>query len=161
MGVSISSWIGQQVTSITYSDINLTNFLKMKGLTKNTKAFPYSTVKEFVFIYMDDLLVCTNEDQENASKIHLIAVEFVLYCSKIMGLTFAWNKTVSMSNLFEFWDMNSIIQLIAYQLPEEITSRICETQEVKQRRFPGLVAFHILRKLCLNSAKLLHPCSTC
>ena len=51
---------------------------------------------------MDDLLVCTNEDQQNASKIHLIAVEFVLYCSKIMGLKFARNKTVLMSKRFKF-----------------------------------------------------------
>ena len=86
MGVSISSWVGQQVTSITYSDINLTIFLKLKGLTTNTKAFSYSTVKEFIIIYMDDLLVTTDEDLEDASKIHLLTIEFILYCTKIMGL---------------------------------------------------------------------------
>ena len=48
MGVSLSSYIGPQVTSITYSDDNLNNFLQMKGLTKNSKEFPYGSVKEFI-----------------------------------------------------------------------------------------------------------------
>ena len=39
MGVSISSWVGQHVTNISYSDVNFVNFLKMKGpiRTKRTR----------------------------------------------------------------------------------------------------------------------------
>ena len=82
MGVSLSSYIGLQVTTITYSNENLDTFLQMKGLTKNSTDFPYTTVSEFLIIYMDDLLLFTNENQQNAEKIHLLAVEFVLFCSK-------------------------------------------------------------------------------
>ena len=74
----------------------------MKGLTKNSADFPYSTVQQFLIIYMDDLLLFTDETQENAEKIHLLTVEFVLFCSKRMGLKFAMNKTIIMSKKFKF-----------------------------------------------------------
>ena len=102
MGVTLSSYIGLQVTYITYSDDNLDCFLQMKGLTKNSVEFPYSSVKQFLLIYMDDLLVFTDETQQNASNIHLLAVEFVLYCSKRMGLKFVMNKTIFMAKNFKF-----------------------------------------------------------
>ena len=54
IGVSLSSYIGLQVTTITYSNDNLDSFLQMKGLTKNSTDFPYSTVQQFLIIYMDD-----------------------------------------------------------------------------------------------------------
>ena len=41
MGVRNSIWVGQRTTNITYSDVNLVNFLKMKGLTLGSKEFPY------------------------------------------------------------------------------------------------------------------------
>ena len=63
----------------------------MKGLTKNSTDFPYTTVSEFLIIYMDDLLLFTDETQKDALRIHLRAVEFVLYCSKRMGLKFEQN----------------------------------------------------------------------
>ena len=74
----------------------------MKGLTKNSVEFPYSTVQQFLIIYMDDLLLFTDETQKNALNIHLLTVEFVLYCSKRMGLKFAMNKTILMSKTFKF-----------------------------------------------------------
>ena len=55
-----------------------------------------------LFVYMDDLIIFSDREQENAENIHLLIVEFVLFCSVRMGLKFARNKTVIMSNEFKF-----------------------------------------------------------
>ena len=59
-----------------------------------------------MIIYMDDLIAFSDSEQENAGKIHLSIVEFVLFCSARMGLKFAKNKTIIMSNEFKFLGHN-------------------------------------------------------
>ena len=102
MGCSLSSFVGSQVTNITYSNEHLTTFLQIKQLEKNTPTFPYSTIDQFLIIYADDLVIFSDRDQENAEDIHILLVEFILFCSIRMGLKFARNKTIVMSNEFQF-----------------------------------------------------------
>ena len=102
MGVSLSGFVGLQVTNITFSNENLGTFLQMKGMNKNSPDFPYSTIDQFMIIYADDLIIFSDKELENAEKIHMLIVEFVLFCSVRMGLKFARNKTVIMSNEFKF-----------------------------------------------------------
>ena len=74
----------------------------MKGLRKDSPDFPYSTIAQFMIIYMDDLIIFSDREKENAENIYLLIVEFVLFCSARMGLKFAKNKTIIMSNEFKF-----------------------------------------------------------
>ena len=102
MGCSLSSFVGCQVTNITYSNEHLSTFLEFKQLEKNTPAFPYSNIDQFLIVYADDLLIYSDRDQDNAEEIHKLLVEFILFCSVRMGLKFARNKTVVMSHQFQF-----------------------------------------------------------
>ena len=58
--------------------------------------------KQPKIIYADDLVIFSDRDQENAEDIHMLLVEFILFCSVRMGLKFAKNKTIIMSNEFQF-----------------------------------------------------------
>ena len=68
MGCSLSSFVGSQVTNITYSNENLETFLQMKQLEKNTPDFPYSTIDQFMIIYADDLIIFPTEIKKMQKK---------------------------------------------------------------------------------------------
>ena len=62
MGCSLSSFVGCQVTNITFSNEHLSTFLQLKQLERNSTAFPYSNIDEFLIVYADDLIVFSDRE---------------------------------------------------------------------------------------------------
>ena len=59
-------------------------------------------VQEFMLCYMDDLVMVSSAEIENATKIHATLIEFILFCTKRYGLKLARNKTNLMVKKFKF-----------------------------------------------------------
>ena len=78
MGCKNAFYIAHKASLLTYSDKNLETFLEEKNIKKNSTQFPFSSVSEFLIIYLDDLVLWSSKKVENATKVHLLLVEFLL-----------------------------------------------------------------------------------
>ena len=101
MGCKNDCYIAQKASLLTYSDTNLETFLEEKNIKKNSTQFPFSSVSEFL-IYLDDLVLWSSKKVENATKVHLLLVEFLLYCTVKLGFKLAKAKVHLLPSEFKF-----------------------------------------------------------
>ena len=89
MGQKNACYIGQRAALLTYYDDNLVAFLKEKGIDKNSSLFPFETVSDFLLVYLDDLVIWSSKKIPNSTKVHLLLVEFLLWCTIKLGFKFS------------------------------------------------------------------------
>ena len=57
MGQKNACYIGQRAALETYSNENVAALLQEKGITLNSTQFPFEKVKDFLLVYLDDLVI--------------------------------------------------------------------------------------------------------
>ena len=102
MGLRNSVYIAQKAVLLTYSNENLDIFLEEKKIIKGTKDFPFSDISEFLLCYIDDLLVYGPKGIENAGEVHLLLIEFLLFCTIKLGFKMSKSKVQLFTTSFKF-----------------------------------------------------------
>ena len=102
MGARNSCFIAQRAALLTYSLENLIIFCKERGLHFNSDEFPFNNVSQFILIYIDDVCLWLSKDYKDSTKVHLLLIEFVMYCTIKMGFKLSKGKTHIMPVTFKF-----------------------------------------------------------
>ena len=102
MGKKNACYIGQRAALLTNSDDNLVAFLQEKGIDKNSTLFPFEKVSDLLLVYLDDLVIWSSKKIPNSTKVHLLLVEFLLWCTIKLGFKFSNSKVHLMPIQFKF-----------------------------------------------------------
>ena len=87
---------------LTFSQENLEIFIKEKGLQFDTDDFPFNNVSQFIICYIDDICIYSSKDHKNSTAVHLLLLEYVMYCTVKMGFKLSRGKTHVMPVSFKF-----------------------------------------------------------
>ena len=117
-GLKCSPYIAACAGNATFSEQNLTEFLKMKNLERNTENFPFDKVENMLLYYSDDILLFTPDNVKNPVGLHLLAVEFLLYCVKKMGLKLSMAKSQFLAPKFDFLGLHFDLNQNTSEIPE-------------------------------------------
>ena len=140
MGQKNACYIGQRAALLTYYDDNLVAFLKEKGIDKNSSLFPFETVSDFLLVYLDDLVIWSSKKIPNSMKVHLLLVEFLLWCTIKLGFKLSKSKVHLMPIQFKFLGHKFNTLSNSTSIPELKLSAF----QVQLRPFQGWVLYHIL-----------------
>ena len=102
MGQKNACYIGQRAALVTYSNINLAAFLAEKNITLKSEEFPFEKVEDFLLVYLDDLVIWSSKKIKNSTKVHLLLIEFLLWCTIKLGFKFSKSKVHIMPVTFKF-----------------------------------------------------------
>ena len=92
----------QRTILLTFRQENLEICIKEKGLHFDTDEFPFSNVSQFIICYIDDICIYSSKDYKNSTEIHLLLLEYVMYCTVKMGFKLSKGKTHVMPVSFKF-----------------------------------------------------------
>ena len=118
MGKKNACYIGQRAALLTYSDDNLVAFLQEKGIDKNSTLFPFEKVSDLLLVYLDDLVIWSSKKIPNSTKVHLLLVEFLLWCTIKHGFKFSKSKVHLMPIQFKFLGHQFNTMLNSKSIPE-------------------------------------------
>ena len=102
MGYSNSAFIAQTASELTYGQATMLSFIKMKGWKQGSVDWPFHDISEILIIYLDDLCLTTEKTYENADQVHINAIEFILYATKLYGFKIGKGKFKPWSTCFKF-----------------------------------------------------------
>ena len=102
MGLKSSTFIAMSAARNTYSQENFLTFLRMKGISPGSKECPIQNVDECILLYIDDIAVFTPQNVKDASKLHLLILEFVFFATGMLGFKMKKSKINLMCDTFKF-----------------------------------------------------------
>ena len=100
MGYANSAYIAQSASELCYGQSTMLKFLKHKGWTQGSSQWPFYDISEILIVYLDDL--CLTTDKKYNHQIHLNALEFILFATKIYGFKIGKNKFHPFVSSFKF-----------------------------------------------------------
>ena len=104
---------------MTYSQKTMLAFLEFKGWQINSAEWPFSSISEFLILYVDDLIVKTPRGFDNDILVHLHVLEFVLYATKIYGFKISHSKCEILTKSFKFLGHQFDTESECYGIPPE------------------------------------------
>ena len=102
MGFSNAAFIAQTASELTYGQATMLSFLKHKGWKQGSVDWPFQDISEILIVYLDDLCLTTEKTYENADQVHINAIEFILYATKLYGFKIGKGKFKPWSTCFKF-----------------------------------------------------------
>ena len=118
-GYAGSPFIAGSATNMTYSNKTMMAFLDSKGWKLNSVEWPFSSVNDFLILYVDDLIIKTPKGIENDIKIHLRVLEFILFATKVYGFKISHGKCSVLTTNFKFLGHQFDTETESYGIPKE------------------------------------------
>ena len=100
MGATNSSMFACQAGQMIFSDTNLKLFAESLGLQLGSQEFSFTSVREILRIYIDDICIFTK--QHLGEKMHALIIQFVFFCVKQSGVKLAKKKCQLFCTKFVF-----------------------------------------------------------
>jgi len=102
MGYANSAFVAQTASELTYGQATMIKFLKHKGWNQGSIEWPFHDISEILIIYLDDLCLTMEKNYENAHQVHLNALEFILFATKLYRFKIGKGKFNPWVTCFKF-----------------------------------------------------------
>ena len=119
MGLKSSTYVAMHAARNTYSQENFLTFLRMKGISPGSEECPIQDIEDCILLYIDDIAVFTPNNIKDATKLHLLILEFVFYATGKMGFKMKKSKVNVMCPVFKFLGHQFNTGDVSTQIPED------------------------------------------
>ena len=113
-GWCASLQIAQTAVLWTFRDATLADFIAYRGLTP--EQFPFTSYRNFVQGFVDDLSIFSAKDLQQAKEIHCLAIEAVFYALQKAGWLVKLEVSIFMNPKFVFlglfWNVDKSASIV-------------------------------------------------